>query len=144
MKYEYNFPMASLATDIFVYHENKVLLIKRGGEPYKGCYALPGGFVEIANETFQEAAKRELREETNLDIPLDRFEFVTLLDNPKRDSRGRVVSVVFSCQLTVEEVYYPVAGDDAASVEWIDSKDIYSGKIPLAFDHMLVFEKMKD
>jgi 8-oxo-dGTP diphosphatase len=144
MKYEYNFPMASLATDIFVHHENKVLLIKRGGPPYQGCYALPGGFVEIASETFQKAAQRELREETNLDIPIERFYFITLLDNPTRDTRGRVVSAVFGCQLTADEVYYAVAGDDAAAVEWVDFNDVINNKVPVAFDHLLVFEKMKD
>lgn len=144
MKYEYNFPMASLAVDIIVFcpYAKNVLLIKRRDEPYKGCYALPGGFVEIDSETFQEAAKRELQEETNLNLPLDRFEFEGMLDNPKRDTRGRVVSAVFTCQLNDDEVYYPVAGDDAASVEWINYGDILNNRIPLAFDHMLAFDKL--
>ena len=139
--YEYKFPMASLAVDILAYSPDaeKVLLIRRKNDPYAGCLALPGGFVEIESETFRQAAQREFLEEVGLDVPVAHFDEYMLLDNPQRDSRSRVVSQVFICQLYPDELYSAVAGDDAAKIELIDYSEILHQTY--AFDHRLVLEK---
>ncbi len=139
--YEYKFPMASLTADILAYSPDakKVLLIRRKSEPYAGCLALPGGFVEIGSETFRQAAQREFLEEVGLNVPEAHFDEFIMLDDPKRDPRSRVVSQVFICQLYPDELYSAVAGDDAAKIELVkfDNLDLSA----LAFDHRLVFEK---
>lgn len=142
-KYVYDYPMMSFTTDIIVVKKNpkicteddEILLIERKNDPYKGEWVLPGGFVE-ANELSIDAAKRELFEETNIKVSKEYLQFLTLLDNPKRDPRGRVVSsVYFINTLTDKELSLAKAGDDANSFKWVKVSDILSDKIKLAFDH---------
>jgi 8-oxo-dGTP diphosphatase len=126
--------MPSITTDVIVLRQsinnNEILLIKRKNEPYKDCWALPGGFMEI-NETLKECAIRELHEETGLCIDVEKLENVTILDDVNRDSRGRVISVVYFS--TVEENAKAIASDDAKELEWFDVT-----KLPknIAFDHL--------
>lgn len=133
-KYTYDYPMPSITTDVIVLRQsinnNEILLIKRKNEPYKDCWALPGGFMEI-NETLKECAIRELHEETGLCIDIEKLETVTILDDVNRDSRGRVISVVYFS--TVEENAKAIASDDAKELEWFDVT-----KLPknIAFDHL--------
>ncbi len=131
MLYKYKYPRAALSVDCVVFGRDgkhlKVLLIQRGQEPFKGCWALPGGFVNL-DETLDEAARRELREETSLTkVPLDQLQAFSALH---RDPRERVVSVAFYALVQVSE-HRAKAGDDAASVQWCPVS-----KLPrLAFDH---------
>ena len=81
-----------LAADAVILFQEGIVLIRRANPPYQGCYALPGGFVEIG-ETVEEATKREAREETGLDIDL--LGMVGVYSDPARDPRGHVVSVAF-------------------------------------------------
>ena len=106
--------------------DGRVVLIRRKNEPFKGGYALPGGFVEIG-ETVEAACAREAREETGLDVgPL---RLIGVYSDPSRDARGHTVSIAFLAQLS--QSMPPVAGDDAAAAEWVgDWRDQ-----PLAFDH---------
>lgn len=133
-KYTYDYPMPSITTDVIVLRKsinnNEILLIKRKNEPYKDCWALPGGFMEI-NETLKECAIRELHEETGLCIDIEKLETVTILDDVNRDSRGRVISVVYFS--TVEENAKAIASDDAKELKWFDVT-----KLPknIAFDHL--------
>ncbi len=129
--YEYQRPALTVDAACFykpIGGELKVLLIKRGENPYKGHYALPGGFVEI-NETTEEAMKRELKEETGLKVT----DVVPcgLYDDVYRDTRSRVVTrsflVIFSQEPEV------TAGDDAAEVTWKTIDE--AKKLVLAFDH---------
>ena len=108
-----------------------VLLICRKNEPFKGKWALPGGFVEN-QETLLEAAKRELKEETNLEI--ETLDFVGLYDEPKRDPRGRFISAAFWTSLSVEEVdkINLKAASDAAELKWLKVES----DLDLAFDHL--------
>lgn len=109
----------------------KVLLIKRGSDPYKGYWAFPGGFVN-PDETAEQGAVRELQEETGLQAPyLEQFE---VFSTPNRDPRQRVVTVPFFV-LTTE--MNAVAADDAAEAQWFPVDDLPS----LAFDHKEIFEK---
>jgi 8-oxo-dGTP diphosphatase len=107
-----------------------IVLIKRKHEPFKDSYALPGGFVE-AGETVENACKRELKEETNLE--LEDMQLVGVYSAPDRDPRGHVVSVVYTAKADLSHLR---AGDDAAQAEvvreWRDCA--------LAFDHRQIIE----
>ena len=121
----------ALATDCVVYDPaGRVLLIKRKNEPFKGEYALPGGFVEIG-ETVDEACRRELREETG--IVAGMLELVGVYSDPQRDPRGHTVSVTYLAHVAAAK---PQAGDDAAEAEWVE--DWRSTK--LAFDHAQILK----
>lgn len=135
-KYEYDWPMPAITVDcaIFRYNENlvpEILLIKRKNPPYQGCWALPGGFLDM-NETIEEATNREVLEETDIDITtqgwMKKYK-LNIFDNPDRDERQRVVSILSS--VMVMSNVNGRAGDDAEEVKWFS---IFS--LPaLAFDH---------
>jgi 8-oxo-dGTP diphosphatase len=130
-KYVYEWPRPMVTVDAVVFlisgRSKKVLLIERGNEPYKGLWALPGGFIEI-DEELEDATARELKEETGLDgIKLQQLRTYGTVG---RDPRGRQISVVFMGILKDEKKQIK-AGDDAAKIGWFDLK-----KLPtLAFDH---------
>jgi len=120
---------------IFGYAAGKlqIALIKRKKPPFKGKWALPGGFLEC-NETVEEAAFRELKEETGIgDIYLEQFQ---VFSNPGRDPRGRVVTVAFFA-LIVSDRLEPVAKEDAEKAGWWALDKLP----PLAFDHGAIFTK---
>jgi 8-oxo-dGTP diphosphatase len=105
----------------------EILLIERGGAPFEGCWALPGGFVEH-DEDLDEAARRELEEETGVKgLALDQFH---TFGAPDRDPRGRVVTVAYYTLVPADRLS-PQAGDDAARAQWFDADQLP----PLAFDH---------
>jgi len=108
----------------------RVLLIKRGGPPFQGTWALPGGFVE-PQEPLEEAARRELQEETGLKP--ERLEQLQAFGDPGRDPRGWTVSVAYLAVAGEEEArgLRPKAASDAADVAWFD----LDGLPDLAFDH---------
>ena len=107
------------------------LVVERGGEPFKGWWALPGGFVE-PGEGLYAAARRELEEETALGPQAVRLEQLGSYGAPDRDPRGRVVSVAWVA--VVPEGVEPTAGSDAADVAWRPvSALLGSGR--MAFDH---------
>lgn len=131
MSFSYKYPRLALTVDIAVFSCKdsipKVLLIQRKNEPFKDNWALPGGFVDM-DETVDEAAFRELKEETALEFrELKQFKVFSSVD---RDPRGRTVSVVFVGELCGKAVAL-LAQDDAKDLGWfsIDSLPV------LAFDH---------
>jgi len=115
-----------LTVDGVIIYNNGLVLIKRKNEPFKDYFALPGGFVEYG-ETVEEALKREMKEETGLDVRILRM--VGVYSDPNRDPRGHTVSVAFLC-LGEGELK---AGDDAKEVHVIPIEE--AEKLPLAFDH---------
>ena len=129
-QYCYKYPHPAVTTDCVILTKEtpaKVLLIKRGNEPYKGCWAFPGGFLN-PDETAEEGALRELQEETNLrEVELRQFHTFT---DPHRDPRERVISIVFIGFLD-EGVSVIEAGDDASDAKWFPLTQLP----PLAFDH---------
>lgn len=111
----------------------QVLLVERGVEPYRGAFALPGGFLRDRSEAIEAAARRELSEETGLvDVHL---EMIGVYGEPGRDPRGRVVSVAYLA--IAPRLPDPVAGTDAAGACWTPVKDVLSAsaRVEPAFDH---------
>lgn len=115
-----------LTVDGVILYRGGVVLIKRKHEPFKDFYALPGGFVEYG-ETVEEALKREMKEETGLDVRI--LKLVGVYSDPGRDPRGHTVSVAFLC-IGEGELK---AGDDAKEVHVVPIDEVE--KLPLAFDH---------
>lgn len=116
-------------------NEFKVLLIKRKNDPFEGQWALPGGFINESEDLIT-AAKRELKEETGIDVKT--MEQVRAFGAPGRDPRGRTISIAFVSRIFCEEDLK--AGDDAGEASWVDIKDLPK----LAFDHAEIIEAAKD
>lgn len=131
MPFTYEYPRAALTVDCVVFGfdegELKVLLIKRGLAPFKGKWALPGGFVRV-DETIDEAARRELLEESGLaDVFLEQL---YTFGGVGRDPRERVVSVAYYALVKLAE-HPAIGGSDASDAQWFPV-----AKLPaLAFDH---------
>lgn len=136
MTYTYKYPRPALTVDCVVFgldeDDLKVLLIQRGNEPFAGKWALPGGFVQL-EETLEQAAMRELREETGLTRVF--LEQLYTFGALHRDPRERVISVAYYAlvQLGVHRVH---ASTDARDAAWFALDDLPD----LAFDHADIFE----
>lgn len=133
-QYCYDYPRPAVTTDICLYtvveDDLRILLIRRGGEPFKGAWALPGGFLQ-ENETLDQCAARELREETGvLGAHLEAF---ATFSEPKRDPRYRVVTAAYLALVPAAD-HALQSGSDADDARW-HSMD----RLPdLAFDHATI------
>lgn len=118
--------------DIIIQMNSRILLVKRKNEPFRGYMAIPGGFVN-EGETVEDAAKREVKEETSLNIEL--IDILGVYSDPKRDPRGHNMSTVFIGKIpTIRNGRVEaVAADDALELQWMDLEVIYDEKF--AFDH---------
>lgn len=136
--FTYQYPRMLVTVDAVVFYRDSinnsifVLLVKRGNNPYKGLYALPGGFAEM-DELLIDAAKRELAEEAG--VTCVKLEFLGVFDSPNRDPRDRNIAIAFSGFIT--ENLEPIAGDDAATASWVPLNNLPQ----LAFDHLEIIEK---
>jgi 8-oxo-dGTP diphosphatase len=130
--YTYEYPRPSVTVDTVLFTiragELAVLMIRRGGPPFKGHWALPGGFVE-ENESLERAASRELQEETS--IVQTALEQLGAFGDPGRDPRGHTVSVAFYAFLVAPT--RPIAADDAADAQWVPLSTLARARV--AFDH---------
>jgi len=131
MEFTYTYPRPAVTADIVIVktvnHQKSVLLIERKNPPFEGKWALPGGFLEM-DETLEEAALRELEEETGITgVELHQFHTFSKVN---RDPRHRTITTVFWGHAN-EKTPDPKAGDDAAKVKWFPIHDLP----PLAFDH---------
>ena len=128
-KYVYNWPRPMVTVDAVVFDVSgdrpKLLLIKRGNEPFKGKWAFPGGFVDM-NEELEDAAARELAEETGLtSVKLTQLH---TFGKCGRDPRGRNITVAFIGITSNNKIK---SGDDAAEAQWFDIDNLPE----MAFDH---------
>lgn len=133
--YSYTYPRPSVTVDaILISRQHSVLLIERGHDPFKGKWALPGGFLDM-DESLETACRRELEEETGLRVgEMKQFKAYGAVD---RDPRGRTISVIF--YTFQEEESIPQAGDDAAKAQWFPLSQLPE----LAFDHQQIINEFK-
>ncbi len=136
MNHTYKYPRAALTVDCVVFGFDggalQILLIQRGLKPFKDHWALPGGFVQM-NGTLDEAARRELEEETGLKQVF--LEQLYTFSGVERDPRERVISVAYYA-LVKHTDHVTTAATDAADARWFPLAEIP----PLAFDHATILE----
>lgn len=140
MTYTSEFPIINVTVDAVVVRvsnighvQAEVLVIRRKNEPYKGKIALPGGFLN-PDETAEQAALRELKEETGV-VGADKIAALSTRSHPGRDPRGPVVTLPYF--MTVPWATYPVAGDDASEAFWMPLAE--AKQTDWAFDHKDIF-----
>ncbi|MCG7844774.1 MAG: NUDIX domain-containing protein [Methanomassiliicoccales archaeon] len=121
----------TLTCDAVVVHGGKLLLVRRGRDPYKGMYALPGGILEYG-ESAEECVIREVIEETGLRTDIERM--VGVFSDPGRDPRGHFVTILYQLRMTGGNL---AGGDDAESAEFFPLDQLP----PLAFDHAILLRK---
>ena len=118
-----------LTVDVVIRMDEGFVFVKRANEPYKGFWALPGGIVEYG-ETVEEAARREAKEETGLDVRL--VKLIGVYSDPGRDPRGHYVSIAYLAE--------PVGGKLKAATDAKEVKVFQQKPERLAFDHEKIFE----
>lgn len=136
-------PKPSVTVDLVIFtvydSDLKVLLIERDGHPFQGRWALPGGFVDVGDayddqgESLEDAAARELREETGLPDGASWLEQLYTFGNPGRDPRMRIISVAYYALIRPDLARLVTAGDDARDARWLSVQ--HELPRPLAFDH---------
>lgn len=130
-------PLVMVAVDLVILTLREsalhVLLVERGVDPYRGEQALPGGFLNNAEEAVVAAAHRELTEEADLDASRLHLEQLGAYGDPGRDPRGRIISVAYLA--IAPGLPEPVAGSDASGAAWVPVEHVTSGRLKLAFDH---------
>ena len=132
-----NYKKPSLTVDIFIFNKktNEFILIKRKNNPFKDCWALPGGFVDYGEST-ENAAIREAKEETSIDVNL--INLIGVYSNPNRDPRGHTVTIVYLAQGNFNQ---RKADDDAKDIGTFNFEDLNT--IDLAFDHEKILNDIK-
>jgi 8-oxo-dGTP diphosphatase len=136
--YTYDYPRPALTVDVVIFTlreaELQVLLIRRAAAPFQGQWAFPGGFVDDMSESLEQAALRELQEETGIRDAY--IEQLYTYGDPERDTRGRVVTVAYFALIAADTFFRDPGGDDAAEASWFPLS-----KLPdLAFDHDDILE----
>ena len=129
MAYTYKYPRPAVTADCVIFTkeaEPKVLLIERGADPYKGCWAFPGGFLNM-DETTEQCAVRELEEETGLKI--QELQQIGAYSKVDRDPRGRTITVAYLA--VIDSPCEVIGQDDAAKAQWWPLDELPK----LAFDH---------
>ncbi|NHI92695.1 MAG: NUDIX hydrolase [Candidatus Lokiarchaeota archaeon] len=121
------FPRVTI--DAIIMENGKILLIQRGKPPFIGSWALPGGHIDLG-EIVEDAVIREIKEETNAEVKIDKL--FNVYSHPDRDPRGHYITIVYSCSIK-DKNQKILGGDDAIKAQFFDIEEI--NKIKLAFDH---------
>lgn len=129
------FVRPNVTADMLIPNERgEILLIRRGNDPFKGYWAIPGGFLEVHKETVEECALREAFEETGLRVEIGRL--IGVYSRPDRDPRWHNVTAAYLAKpVPMEVAARAAAGDDAADTLWIDPRSDGFRSIRVAFDH---------
>ena len=138
LKFSYEYARPALTVDLVLVTREarpRVLLIRRKHDPFAGSWAFPGGFVD-ENEKLIDAARRELKEETGVEVP--DIEQLYTAGDPGRDPRGWTVSVAYLARVD-PALLTPVAADDAEAVGWFPVDE----PPPLAFDHAMILARAR-
>jgi 8-oxo-dGTP diphosphatase len=125
----------SVTVDAIIERDGRILLIKRKNKPFKGSWALPGGFVEYS-EKVEDALSREILEETGLKV--ETMKFHNVYSEPGRDPRGHVISLCYVVSGSGEGK----AGDDAAEMQFFRVEEL--GGVDLAFDHEKILKDYRE
>jgi 8-oxo-dGTP diphosphatase len=128
-----NYKIPKLTVDGVIFNDNEILLVKRNKEPFKGRWALPGGFVEY-NEKVEDAIVREIKEETGVNAEIK--ELIGVYSDPKRDPRGHTITIVFLLEIISGKIK---GGDDASDANFFDLKQLPA----LSFDHDKIISDVK-
>jgi len=132
--FQYDYPHPAVTVDVVIFtirdRQLKLLLVKRAGEPYRGQWALPGGFVQL-QESLEEAARRELEEETGVAGVF--LEQLYTFGRPDRDPRERVITVAYYALIPSDKIQIRAA-TDAEAVGWFGMDELPA----LAFDHAAI------
>jgi 8-oxo-dGTP diphosphatase len=124
--------------DTIIQRDSQILFVKRKKDPFKEYFVFPGGFVN-ESEKVEDAALREVKEETSLSVEL--VDILGVYSDPSRDPRGHIMSTVFIGQISENDKNKAQAGDDAEVLQWIDLDDI-NNKI-FGFDHEMILSDYK-
>jgi 8-oxo-dGTP diphosphatase len=128
-----DYKIPSLTADIFIFDDNlNFILIKRRNDPFKNCWALPGGFVEYG-ESVENAAIREAKEETSIDVEL--IDLVNVYSEPDRDPRGHTITVAYTAKGNFND---RKAEDDACDIAIFSAEKL--DEIKIAFDHKKIIK----
>jgi len=126
--------------DTIIQKGSKVLLVERKKDPFKQTMVLPGGFIN-EGEFAEDAAIREVKEETSLDIELENI--LGVYSDPSRDPRGHIMTTVFIGKISDKsDKKEAIAGDDAATTKWVDLESIEEET--LGFDHQKILMDFKE
>ncbi|MGC2570156.1 MAG: NUDIX hydrolase [Candidatus Nitrosopolaris sp.] len=124
--------------DTIIQKNSHILLVRRKKDPFKGFFSIPGGFVN-EGERVEDAAKREAKEETSLDIEL--VHILGVYSEPNRDPRGHNMSTVFIGELSSNNNMEALAQDDAAEIKWMNLEEV--DNTSFAFDHKKIISDYK-
>lgn len=128
------FDAPSVAVDLLIFNQDcsKILLINRADHPFVNKLALPGGFYIPSDQTIEEAASRELKEETSVSLKITNKNLVKITSTKNRDPRGWVISIAYKVVVNENDVK-PIANSDALYANWVDVNSIKEEN--MAFDH---------
>lgn len=138
--YAYEFPHPSVAATVVLFNtsKNSFLLVKREFNPYKGCFAFPGGFLDVGKEEIEDAAVRELREETGIVLDRSVLQLIDVRSHPKRDPRDHIFDIAYFATVDHAEA---IAGDEVSAYKWAHQDEIDG--LALAFDHDVLWSRVK-
>lgn len=124
--------------DTIIQKNSQILLVRRKKDPFEGFLSIPGGFVN-EGERVEDAAKREAKEETSLDIEL--VDILGVYSEPNRDPRGHIMSTVFIGEISPNNKAEALAQDDAAEIKWMTLEEL--DNTSFAFDHQKIVSDYK-